>query len=254
MSLSPEDFPARHTKAYCYDTTGQRVWRYDGELGTKATHDLPPASGGILRPQQPPVGWSIHDAVGATASPADEGEGSLGVEDPSWADLGVGDTDAVAGDADVAPWMVTGAAAVAELLAERARRSLNNANTDLVSLYDEVTAVANRVQDVPALMRDLCTELECAWPEDVGVPPFDSTTRLGVLEFAASAVAVASSVGRQQRLRCAVAAIGRRVDQTHLPAVRRIERHSHNVLRGRKKARRSSGSDDESGDGGGGSK
>jgi hypothetical protein len=65
--------------------------------------------------------------------------------------------------------MVTGAAAVAELLAERARRSLNNANTDLVSLYDEVKAVANRVQDVPTLMRDLCTELACAWPEDAGI-------------------------------------------------------------------------------------
>ncbi len=100
------------------------MWHYEVELGTKVTHDLPPASGGIPRPQQPPVGWSIYDAVGATASPADEGEGSLGVEDPSWADLGVGDT--VAGDADVAPWMVTGAAAVTKLLAERARRSLRD--------------------------------------------------------------------------------------------------------------------------------
>ena len=240
LNIAADDIPPRHTKQYCSDPS--RRWTGPtSELGTKVATELPEPTHQRVRPQQP-----TSDEESLDVSDRHFGDDHDG-DDGTWADDSLGDDpDGGGAPAVLEAWMVAGAEAYARLAVDA---------KEATSMLGVVTAVVNRVQDVPDLLADFCRTLVCAWPPHLAAPPACASTRSTVLDFAGSAVMAAPVAGRGKALLEAVEAFNCRINLSVMPVNARIERHSRNVLPGRKKARRSrAGSGDDGGGGGSGSK
>jgi hypothetical protein len=134
------------------------VWATQAELGTKVTCTLASPTHRSPRPHQPSDDWTFGDLAEPHVADRHGDDGNL-----DWDGESTG-LDADAGAALPETWMQAGAAALRAGLLSGLDAGLRAVDAQRVTtVFEEVRAVVNRVQDVPDLMRDLCEMLQCAW-------------------------------------------------------------------------------------------